>query len=453
MAGSTGLLKGPTMDWSSNEGLYSRYKLWKQQCELLFTGPLVKVEEKIQCKYLMYWAGERGLELFNSWGLSADAEKSLKSYWTNFENALKPQSNELMSAWELHELKQGTMSIEEFITKIRNHIKEANYPADLHERFLRDHFVFGINSSRVRKECLKEGNSLTFNRAKDLAKSEESAERQLKIMGQGEVHTIRKHGKQGKPVVSQYKAEKSTQPTFHRQSSDKETVHSTCLGCGKNTHPRSKCPAKDVTCHYCHRKGHYAKVCMKKNKKVNELAAELPDNIDDVLFLGPVTTTPTNYDNINMIASKEKALLEVKISASEKGVQNQVVCKIDSGAETNILPRSLYDKLQPHPSLRKSTVKLSAYGGTNIPTVGSCDVYVQAPASPKPHRIKVQVTDADGPAIIGNITAQKLGLLKLNWSVKSDSSECTPNTQRKQHPYPITKEYLLKEYTDVFTAV
>ena len=98
-------------------------------------------------------------------------------------------------------------------------------------------------------------------------------------------------------------------------------------------------------------------------------------------------------------------------------------------------------------------MKLSAYGGTNIPTMGSCDVYVQAPASPKPHRIKVQVTDADGPAIIGNITAQKLGLLKLNWSVKSDSSECTPNTQRKQHPYPITKEYLLKEYTDVFTGI
>ena len=63
MAANPGMLKGPTMDWSAKEGLYSRYKLWKQQCEILFTGPLIKVEEKIQCKYLLYWSGERGLEL------------------------------------------------------------------------------------------------------------------------------------------------------------------------------------------------------------------------------------------------------------------------------------------------------------------------------------------------------------------------------------------------------
>ena len=180
------------MDWSANEGLYSRFKLWKQQCELFFTGPLVKIEEKIQCKYLLYWSGARGIDLFNSWDLSEDEQKLLESYWKGFENAVKPQSNELMSAWELHELKLGDMSIEEFITKIRIHIKEANYPSTQHERFLRDHFVFGINSSKVGKECLKEGNTLTFNRAKELAKAEESAESQLKIMSQGDVHTINK---------------------------------------------------------------------------------------------------------------------------------------------------------------------------------------------------------------------------------------------------------------------
>ena len=49
-------------------------------------------------------------------------------------------------------------------------------PSAQHERFLRDHFVFSINSTRVRKECLKEGNTLTFNHAKDLAKAEEAAE-------------------------------------------------------------------------------------------------------------------------------------------------------------------------------------------------------------------------------------------------------------------------------------
>lgn len=222
-----------------------------------------------------------------------------------------------MSAWELYNTKQGDMSTEEFISKIRILIKEANYPSDLQERFLRDYFVFGVNSSRVRKECLKEGNSLTFNRAKELAKTEESAESQLKIMSKGDVHAIHKQRKSGKPgVVPHHKTAQSTQPTLHRQSPDKgTTTQRTCMGCGRNSHPRSKCPAKDVQCHYCHKNGHFAKVCMKK-KRVNEVEAEPIDDtyaISDAVFLGPITATPITSSNVNVVACKQKALLEVKL--------------------------------------------------------------------------------------------------------------------------------------------
>ena len=68
------------------------------------------------------------------------------------------------------------MSIEEFITKIRIHIREVNCISAEYERFLRDHFVFGTNSTRVRKECLKERNTLTLIVQKTLPKQK----RQLK---------------------------------------------------------------------------------------------------------------------------------------------------------------------------------------------------------------------------------------------------------------------------------
>ena len=133
--------KGPNIDWSVNDGLYNRFKLWKQRCELLFCGPMAKTEEEVKCKYLLFWAGERGLELFNSWGLSDAEQKKLESYWKSFESFAKPQSNELMATWELHNAKQGNLSLEEFITKLRTLVKEANYPAELSERFLRDFLV------------------------------------------------------------------------------------------------------------------------------------------------------------------------------------------------------------------------------------------------------------------------------------------------------------------------
>ena len=37
-----------------------------------------------------------------------------------------------------------------------------------------------------------------------------------------------------------------------------------CRRCGKGSHPRKQCPARDVTCHRCKRVGHYRSQCLSK---------------------------------------------------------------------------------------------------------------------------------------------------------------------------------------------
>ena len=98
------------------------------------------------------------------------SKKVLENYFDRFEIFVKPHSNELMAAWELYNFKQGTLSLEEFIAKLRLLVKEANYSTAHQERFLRNFLVFGINSSGVRKECLKEGNNLILQNQKILRK-------------------------------------------------------------------------------------------------------------------------------------------------------------------------------------------------------------------------------------------------------------------------------------------
>lgn len=247
-----------------------------------------------------------------------------------------------------------------------------------------------------------------------------------------------------------------------------------CFGCGQGPHARDKCPAKSAQCHFCKKIGHFAKVCLAKKRKqgVHEVEAEPAVNTDDpwlpesALFMGPIQATPL-YSNVNTVTCKEKALLDVKIAASPKGYQRVVTCKIDSGAETNLIPKPLYNQVYPQPTvLGKPTVRLSAYGGTEIPNLGSCKMYVQGPHDPKPRQTTFEVVDAHGPAIIGNTTAQELNLLKLNWPVmttpkpKDEKPPLTnPSTVKlfdangKEHPSPLTKDYLLKEYKDVFTGI
>ena len=82
-----------------------------------------------------------------------------------------------------------SLSLEEFIAKLRILVNEANYPVEHNDRFLRDFLVLGLNSDRVRKDSFKVGNALTFNVAREMAKSEESEEKQLQLMNT-EVHSI-----------------------------------------------------------------------------------------------------------------------------------------------------------------------------------------------------------------------------------------------------------------------
>ena len=173
----------------------------------------------------------------------------------------------------------------------------------------------------------------------------------------------------------------------------------------------------------------------------------------DHMFLGLISATPLT-SSVHAISCKEKSLLEVCLTLDPEGKQTRALSKIDSGAETNIIPKSLYNQLSPRVmNLHKPTMKLTAYGGSEIPNLGSCQVYIKGPNNPNPKLIQAEVVDVDGPAIIGNMSARSLNLLKPNWVVTVESNSKLFDVCGKPHPFPLTKEYLLKEYEDIFAGI
>ena len=77
---------GPDLDWTPDNGLPQRYKLWWQQkCNLLFDTVLREKSEEYKCKLLLCYYGDRELELFNSWTLTTAQHKILKNYWDNLK--------------------------------------------------------------------------------------------------------------------------------------------------------------------------------------------------------------------------------------------------------------------------------------------------------------------------------------------------------------------------------
>ena len=61
------------------------------------------------------------------------------------------------------------------------------------------------------------------------------------------------------------------------------------------------------------------------------------------------------------------------------------------------------------------TTKLEKpYGGTEIPNLGSCKMYIQDSHNSKPKQITFEVLDVLRPVITRNTNARELNLLKLN---------------------------------------
>lgn len=98
----------PSIDWTTSGDVYKRFKFFRQKCEFIFEGPLDGVDQKKQVRHLLLWVGDRGLEIYNTttWADAEDKNKR-KEVLDALENYTKPQSNQILSRYQLRCLKQG----------------------------------------------------------------------------------------------------------------------------------------------------------------------------------------------------------------------------------------------------------------------------------------------------------------------------------------------------------
>ena len=101
------------MDWTVNDGLYHRFLKWHLKCENILECELAMLPEKRQCKKVIAWSGDFGMDQYVSWNLSTD-EVMLDIIWERFEKFCKPQSNKVrVRFYLLTSFCQGNKSVDE----------------------------------------------------------------------------------------------------------------------------------------------------------------------------------------------------------------------------------------------------------------------------------------------------------------------------------------------------
>ena len=153
--------------------------------------------------------------------------------------------------------------VDVFITDLYCLSEHCEFGA-LGEELIRDRIVVGLDVKL--NEKLEIDSTLTLQTAINKVRQNESVKKQQEIL---------KSGSTDPPEVDEVNEAKGKRDGRPRGSTKRKCMH--CVDhCGSTSenHWRQKCPARDATCVRCNKRGHFAKVCLSSQEKVNEIAAE-----------------------------------------------------------------------------------------------------------------------------------------------------------------------------------
>ena len=242
------LESGPKLDWTRDNQMYERYRIWRKKVEFIFCSALADSTPKQLVSYLKYWMGDQGIPLIEKWESTGKLDYSnsretpateggrrkalssgykVQTYWDLLDEEFKPKGNKLLSIIELWtRSKQGDRPLNQWLTQ---------------------------------------GEAVTLNEVIEILQTEESTHSTMQ--------QIQNYDKKstGSIYYQTYdsRSKKSKNPSNEQNSSSSHTGFTgskkKCFRCGENFSRQhmKECRAQDVTCNGCGIKGHLKKCCKK----------------------------------------------------------------------------------------------------------------------------------------------------------------------------------------------
>ena len=129
---------------------------------------------------------------------------------------------------------------------------------------------------------------------------------------------------------------------------------------------------------------------------------------------------------INQDNGKDEAIVTLIINN-----QLPVGFKLDTGVQANIIPKSVFDQLNPKPELWSTNQRLTSYCGAKIPVLGACDLKCSHKTSSTAMH-KFYIVDSWSAPITSYQSSISLDLIKLILNVNSGEPQMCIQDQCKK---------------------
>ncbi|UYV60114.1 K02A2.6-like, partial [Cordylochernes scorpioides] len=225
--------------------------------------------------------------------------------------------------------------------------------------------------------------------------------------------------RQPKDTIRMENAEAGTRGINPRR----ERIIEPCKWCGQR-HKYGKCPAYGKKCNACGKTNHFSVAC--RTKRIRNLLAE--------------SEAEESCDEINLNEVAVKTVRSDKWSAVIIINGKKTTVHLDTGAQINVLPHKVINQWSSRPEIRPTSLKAFAYGNTELPIVGKCNVLCQY--GEKKGMFEFIVADVEAQTLITGDTCEKLEILRRINHINTDEMKLCSETQK-----------ILEQYHEVFQGV
>ena len=233
---------------------------WKRRFEQfrLVSGLSAQSKERQVCT-LLYTLGEDAEDVLSSTNISQEDRKKYAEVMAKFDGFFQIRKNVIYERARFNRrVQQPDELVEQFITNLYHLAEHCEY-GELRNEMIRDRIVVGIRDSAL-SEGLQLDPELTLEKAKKLVRQREAVHEQQQFLSQNPndagtmVAAVSKSSEVKQPNRKPPRSSSSRPPQQRRQQ--------VCTRCGRGTHSRQVCPAKEATCHKCNKKGHYSSIAI-----------------------------------------------------------------------------------------------------------------------------------------------------------------------------------------------
>ena len=383
--------------------MFQHGKEWQRRIDSFemfsIASKLDNEDDKVQRATLLHLEGPAVQTVPSNLTGDKTSIKNVKDRLTEF---FAPKGNKWAERYRFKcRVQQPHQSTDKFLSDLRKLGSTCSF-ADLDEQII-SQTIKKCHNPKIREKLLTEGDGLTLEKAMTVARTFEQTQESAAIMNSSTLSVSKSVHKQSK------------KPSIPKSKSEKGNSDHKCFARGKTRHIRGapECKAKNVTCRFCTRKGHFDSVCRKK------LAQKLTVQDPGHALTKHIIADQQLYEMFGKIGDFHSNSWTVSTQIDGVDLQMQV----DTGSKFCIIPLSSLMVIGKSKHQLKAVMNFKGYGQKPVSCIGMFTAKLCL--SGRHIKTDFYAMDEDDTPLMGLLAARDLGFIDAKINSLSMSSKPT----------------------------